>query len=137
MKKKNFGKKIGKKVCTKTIRKNLHQLGIFSRVAAVKPFVTDKQRENRLRWSIRKWNNIIWSDESRFKIFGNDGPIRVWRRAGERYNIENIAPSVKHGGGGIMVWGCFSGKGMGPLVRVDGRMNHQDYIRILDAFNST
>ena len=64
----------------------------------------------------QKVDTIIWSDESRFKIFGNDGPIRVWRRAGERYNIENIAPSVKHGGGGIMVWGCFSGKGMGPLV---------------------
>ena len=31
-----------------------------------------------------------------------------------------------------MVWGCFSGKGLGPLVRVDGKINHQDYIRILD-----
>ena len=56
----------------------------------------------------------------------------LWRRAGERHNIENIVPSVKHGGGGIMVWGCFSGRGMGPLVRVDGKINHQDYIRILD-----
>jgi len=36
-----------------------------------------------------------------------------------------------------MVWGCFSGKGMGPLVRVDGKMNHQDYIRKSFAFNST
>ena len=24
-------------------------------------------------------------------------------------NIENLAPSAKHGGRGIMVWGCLSG----------------------------
>ena len=45
------------------------------------------------------------------------------------YDIENIAPSVKHGGGKIKY---ISGSVMGPLVRVDGKMNHQDYIRILD-----
>ena len=56
----------------------------------------------------------------------------LWRRAGERHNIENIVPSVKHGGGGIMVWGCFSRRGMDTLIRVDRKMNHQDYIRILD-----
>jgi len=40
--------------------------------------------------------------------------------------------TVKHGGGGVMVWGCFSGKGLGSLVKVDGKMNKLDYIDILD-----
>ena len=31
-----------------------------------------------------------------------------------------------------MVWGCFTGKGLGPLIRVEGKMNHQDYINILE-----
>ena len=30
-----------------------------------------------------------------------------------------------------MMWGCFSGKGLGPLVKVDGKMNRFDYIQIL------
>lgn len=83
---------------------------------------------------MRQWKNVIWSDESRFKIFRSDGPSQVWRENGKRYNIENIRPSIKHGSDGIMVWGCFSGKGLGPLVKVDGRMNSQDYIEILENY---
>ena len=44
-----------------------------------------------------------------------------------------MAPSVKHGGGGLMMWGCFSGKGLGPLVKVEGKMNRFDYIQILET----
>ena len=26
------------------------------------------------------WRNILWSDESKFNIFGSDGRRRVWRK---------------------------------------------------------
>ena len=86
---------------------------------------------NRRNWSKKMWRSVIWSDESRFTLFCNDGPMRVWRKTGTRYNIENLMPTVKHGGGGIMVWGCFSALGLGPLVRIEGKMDHRDYINIL------
>ena len=41
-------------------------------------------------WSIKEWNEIIWSDESRFCLF-----------SGKRFNPENLVPTVKHGGGGL------------------------------------
>ena len=44
-----------------------------------------------------------------------------------------MAPSVKHGGGGLMMWGYLSGKGLGPLVKVEGKMDRFDYIRILET----
>lgn len=126
-------------VSEKTIRKNLHQLGLHSRIAASKPFLNESQRVKRLQWcinhqdwSVQKWKTVIWSDESRFTLYQSDGPCRVWREAGARFNIENLSPSIKHGGGGIMVWGCFSGRGLGPLVKVDGKMNRFDYIQILN-----
>ena len=50
----------------------------------------------------------------------------------QHYNIENIVSSVKHGGGGIMVQGYFSGKDLGPLVKVMGKMNRLDYMQILE-----
>ena len=31
-----------------------------------------------------------------------------------------------------MVWKCFSGKGLGPLVKIEGIINWHDYIKILD-----
>ena len=75
---------------------------------------------------------VVWSDESRFTIYKNDGPGLVWRPPGTRFNIENMTPTVKFGGGGLMMWGCFSGKGLGPLVKVDGNLNSLGYIQILE-----
>ncbi len=40
-------------------------------------------------------------------------------------------PTVKHGGGNIMLWGCFSAKGPGRLICVKERMNGAMYREIL------
>jgi hypothetical protein len=39
---------------------------------------------------------------------------------------------VKHGGGNIMLWGCFSAAGTGRLVRIEEKMNRAKYREILD-----
>jgi hypothetical protein len=41
-------------------------------------------------------------------------------------------PTVKHGGGSIMLWGCFSVAETGRLVRFEGKMNKAKYREILD-----
>ncbi len=41
-------------------------------------------------------------------------------------------PTVKYDGESVMMWGCFSGKGLGLLVKVDGKMNRLNYIDILE-----
>jgi hypothetical protein len=39
---------------------------------------------------------------------------------------------VKHGGGGIMLWGCLSAAGTGRLVRIKTKMNGAKYREIHD-----
>ena len=34
-----------------------------------------------------------------------------------------VVPTVKHGGGGVMVWGCFAGDSVSDLFRIQGRLN--------------
>jgi hypothetical protein len=39
---------------------------------------------------------------------------------------------VKHGGGSIMMWACFSAAGTERVVRIKGKMNREKYREILD-----
>ena len=40
-------------------------------------------------------------------------------------------PTVKHGGGNFMVWGCMSAAGVGKLHFIEGNMNSNMYSEIL------
>lgn len=42
-----------------------------------------------------------------------------------------VRPTVKFGGGSLMVWGSITPKGVGPLVRIEGTMNKEYYLKIL------
>uniref|UniRef100_A0A8D0DAV2 Uncharacterized protein n=1 Tax=Sander lucioperca TaxID=283035 RepID=A0A8D0DAV2_SANLU len=48
------------------------------------------------------------------------------------HHLPNTIPTVKHGGGSIMLWGCFSAAGTGRLVAVKGKMNAAKYRDILE-----
>jgi hypothetical protein len=41
---------------------------------------------------------------------------------------------VKHGGGSIMLWGCFSAAWTGRLVRIEGKMKGAMYREILGEY---
>lgn len=43
-----------------------------------------------------------------------------------------VQATVKHGGGSVMIWGCFSTKGVGKMWEVDGTMDANQYMKILD-----
>ncbi|CDQ99879.1 unnamed protein product, partial [Oncorhynchus mykiss] len=55
----------------------------------------------------------------------------VWRTKNAELHPKNTIPTVKHGSGNIMLWGCFSAKGPGRLIRVKERMNGAMYREIL------
>ena len=65
------------------------------------------------------------------ELFGLNTKRHVWRKPGTAHLRANSIPTVKHGGGSIMMWGCFSA-GTGWLVLIEGKMNAAKYTEILE-----
>ena len=68
-------------------------------------------------------NKILWSDETKIELFGVNAKCHIWRKPG-------TIPTVKHGGGSMMLWGHYSEAGR--LVRIEAKMNGAKYREILD-----
>jgi transposase len=133
--------KVGKTVSQWTISRKMRSMGFFSRSPALKPYLTSAHKKERLRlslkwsrWPKRKFKRIIYSDECRFSINGNDGAQRIRRLPGTRYDEANIIGTKKYGGGGVMAWGCISYEGVGRLVVTDTTMDSISYTRLLAEY---
>jgi hypothetical protein len=74
-------------------------------------------------WEEKDWDAVVFSDKSKFNVFGSDGKRYCCRRKGDCYKERNVKKMVKHGGRSLMVWGCITRWGTGPLIRVVGNMD--------------
>ena len=74
---------------------------------------------------------MLWTDESKFNLFGSGGRVMVWRTPQEAFDPRCMVPIVKHRGENVKCWGSFSSSGVGNLVFIDGNMTGEVYRDIL------
>ncbi|GFT59606.1 transposable element Tc1 transposase [Trichonephila clavipes] len=100
---------LGRSVSAETVRRVLRKAGYNGRVARKKPLIGKRNRVKRLKFTKKHilkpqqfWNEVIFSDESNFNIFGSDGRRMVWRKPNTSHHPKHTTPTVKHGGGTVM-----------------------------------
>ena len=78
------GKELSVIVHANTIRNRLHEIGLYGRVARKEPYVNKINRGKRIVYakmmmekSYDYWKHVLWSDESKFNLFGSDGKIMM------------------------------------------------------------
>ncbi|CAK9834280.1 Transposable element Tcb2 transposase [Anthophora retusa] len=125
-------------IVNRTVRRRLEDFNLRGRKPQKKPLLSSRNRKRRLafakahkHWTSEDWQKVLFSDESKFNRVCSDGIRYVRRRIGESLKTQCVLKTLKHGGGNVMVWACFSRSGPGPICRINGIMDRFQYKDIL------
>jgi len=114
----------------------LQQEGLNGQVWRWKLLLKKEHIEKRKAWAedmtADDWRGVVFSDESKFNLFGSDGKQYCQGRPGEELEERNVKKMMKHGGGSIMVWECITEFGPGCLHCIKGIMTGPVYAGILE-----
>jgi transposase len=115
-------------VTDRTVRNYLSELSYRNSVPRVVPFITDLQKEKRVRWAQDHrnfvWSNVFFSDETMIQLSANI--TRAWHKTGSRPNVPRPKFPLK-----VMFWGAISASRKSPLVIISGTLTAQGYQDLL------
>ena len=129
----------------RTVRRRLCFGGYKRRMMWKKITISRVNRDRRmgfcrqkLHWNVQNnWSSIIFSDKTEIML-GRNGKVYVWRKPDERFRpdyfgqlpeLDDFETTCR---ASVMFWGCITYYGVGTLVAIDGNMNTDKYISVLD-----
>ncbi|GFX62040.1 transposable element Tcb2 transposase [Trichonephila clavipes] len=105
----------GRKISSSTVRRHLHNSGVYARRPVVCIPLNRRQRRARLSWvgehvswTRQRWASVLFTDESRFPLDSDSVRLISWRVRSPRYHQSNIVERHSYRGGGTMVWAGIS-----------------------------
>ena len=122
-----------------TVIRALKSLGFVARLKKKKPFMSAKNRAARLKWAkehqhwtVKDWERVVFTDETKINVWGSDGVRYCWIRPGDPLRPHHLNLTVKHGGGSLMMWGCLTAKGIGYGFQVEESIDSRVYQEVLE-----
>ena len=83
-----------------------------------------KFTKEHLHWTKQDCSKVLWRDESKYNWFSSDPKNK-------REDLHYMVSTVKHKGGTVMVWGCFSRYFVGSLVQIEGNIGAKYYTNMM------
>uniref|UniRef100_A0A8C7WT33 Transposase Tc1-like domain-containing protein n=1 Tax=Oryzias sinensis TaxID=183150 RepID=A0A8C7WT33_9TELE len=124
-----------KDIKDRTIHCCLIQSGLHGRRPRRTPLLKRNQKKARLEFEkmhVDKpqsvWENVLWTDETNWSLLvRNINSMLV----DSKMKHPTTVPTVNHGGGSVLFWGCFAASATGCIEVVQGQMKSPDYQGIL------
>ena len=79
-------------------------------------------------WNQLTWNRVIFTDEKKFNLVGNDSHVSAWSLRHQRYEVSVLQPSRAS----LMVWGAISSVGTLHLLCTDPSVTAESYVNMLE-----
>ena len=123
-------------ISTSAVQRRLCESGLYGQTAAKKTLLRKSKKQKRFiwakkhkQWTLDQWTSVPWSDGLILRCLV---PPTVSLCDAEKVNDGlYMVPTVKPGGGGVMVWGCFAGDTVEDLFKTEDTLNQHGYHSIL------
>ena len=73
------------------------------------------------------WSRVIFSDEKKCNLKGNDGYVSIWKEKSREYTFEMDLCCCP----GVMVWGAICENGAAYICRIKGKIKASTYQKML------
>lgn len=122
-------------VSERTINRELKKAGYQYKRITPRKTLTENHKEKRRNfaishagWTSSDWGRVVFTDEKRWNLSGNDGYIPIWTKD-KKNDYKLTETNLKKG---IMVWGAISRDGGLRLICMEGKINAESYIDMLE-----
>lgn len=123
-------------ICTETVKSVLRKNGLRGRIAARKPFLSQRNKKMRLKycqerrsWNLTDWSKYVFSDE--VKLYAGLRSRQYVRRPnGTRQDAKYTVKTTKFPLS-IMLWGAIRADGKKVLIRCNGNVDSIEYQNVL------
>ena len=86
----------------------------------------------RVHWRIQQWRRVIFTDKSRFRLYRNDGRIRVWNMPRQTILLQQHVQPTQQQGASLHVLAGITLTGKTELVVLNRNVTGERYAELLE-----